>query len=116
MNLHAAQVIDGNSTLEASGDRGRVEIAVKVSKSGKSYIATKATEYWVEETDKGTEEGENIVDLTEAINSLARPVPAGMDHADGLFSVHTVEHGLKPLVWFVGENENRKPQCLKIVA
>ena len=113
--MHVSQMINREMEMNADGDKGTIIINVKLSKSDKYYIATKATEYWVEETATETLEGEDAVDLTDAIQSLVHCVPADMDNVDGQFSAYTEEHGLKPLVWFTCEKGNRTGQTMSII-
>jgi len=103
------------NTLEAEGDRGRIEISVRPAKNGMAYIATSAIEYWVTEDENGTIEGEDKVTVAEAVQHLIRPVPTNMENVDGHFSVYSETHGLRPLVWFEGEPGQRRAQSIKIV-
>ena len=114
LSLHMSQMINAEMEMSADGDKGVIVIKTKVSKSGKYYIATGATEYWVIDDGKVFDEGENPVDLPEAMKHLTSYLPQDIDNIDNQFSAYTKEGGLKPLVWFTGEKGNRTGNTMQL--
>jgi hypothetical protein len=91
LNLHISQLLGhdletGEFLLEADGDRGRIEIKVKSSKTEKWWIATSAHEYWIE-GEHDDEELDEKVEVGVAIAHLTRCVPIGSKNVDGHFAV-----------------------------
>lgn len=93
-NAHINQIADETDCLRVDN----IEIQGKISKDKKFFIAKSALEYTLEETETETIEGENPVELMEALNEWKHPIKS-VSLINGLIPVQCSDKIWRPLIF-----------------